>query len=502
MSLHNKKTKDLVLAIDQGTTGTTALLVDRRLQVLASKNLEYKQHYPKPGWVEHDLEDIWKSTLQTIKAVVKDKKTALRIAAIGITNQRETSCFWSRSTGKALARAIVWQDRRTTDICEKLKSEGQESLFQLRTGLFLDPYFSGTKVKWILENNPKVKAARDKKDLCFGTIDSYLIHKLTGGDRNSIHVTEYSNASRTLFLNLKNLSWDEELLEILSVPKHILPELKDSDALFGKIRNVPGLPDGIPIHGVLGDQQAALLGQACTEKGMAKCTYGTGSFILMNTGERIPTSQHKLLATIAWKIKGKTSFALEGGAFTAGAAVQWVRDGLKIIKKSSDIEVLAKTVTDSQGVVFVPGFVGLGAPHWKPDVRASFFGITRGTTQGHIARAVLEGIAFMNHDILRAMEKDLGESLISLNVDGGACKNNLLMQFQADVLNVKLNRPQMVETTSLGAVFAAGLGVGLWKDFSEIKKTWKVDKIFKPVMASSAKAEYLKNWNSAIQRLS
>lgn len=491
----------IILSIDQGTTGTTALLVNRKLQVLAMHNVEFRQIYPKPGWVEHDLNDIWASTVKAIKTVLSKSKQANKgknISAIGITNQRETACFWSRKTGKPLGNAIVWQDRRTSEMCDALRAEGHESTVQQKTGLLLDPYFSGTKVKWVLENTPEITRSAAAGDLAFGTIDSYLVHRLTGGES---HVTEASNASRTLLFNLEKLEWDGELLNLLKIPRDILPEVLDSDALFGKTKGVPGLPNGIPIHGILGDQQAALLGQACIEEGTAKCTYGTGSFILMNTGAKIRRSSHRLLSTVAWRLDGKTAYALEGGAFTAGASVQWLRDGLGLIKKSADIEKLAKTVRSSEGVIFVPAFVGIGAPHWLPNARAAFFGITRGTTAGHIARAILDGIALMNYDILHAMEKDLGGKLKSLNVDGGASKDNLLMQFQADILSRPLLRPKMVETTALGAVFAAGLGAGVWSNLSDIAKSWKKEKEFTPKIDPTERRETLDRWHEALKRL-
>ncbi|MEW6056434.1 MAG: glycerol kinase GlpK [Bdellovibrionota bacterium] len=493
------KKGELLLAIDQGTTGTTALVVNRKLEVLASHNVEFRQIYPKPGWVEHDLDDIWRSTLKAIKTVLKNLKSGGKnISAIGITNQRETACFWSKKTGDPLCHAIVWQDRRTADFCEKLKHEGHESLIGKKTGLLLDPYFSGSKISWALENIGVVGKAARAGDCAFGTIDAYLVHRLTGG---KAHVTEPSNASRTLLYNIETLSWDEELLKLFGVPKDMLPEVIGSTQNFGVTRKVPGLADGIPIHGMLGDQQAALLGQACVHEGMAKCTYGTGSFILMNTGSKIRRSAHRLLSTVAWKIGAKTTYALEGGAFTAGAAVQWLRDGVGLIKKSSDIETLARSVVSSDGVTFVPGFTGIGAPHWMPLARAAFFGISRGTNKGHMARAVLEGIAFMNYDILRAMEQDLGSRMRSLNVDGGACRNDLLMQFQADILDLKLLRPKMVETTALGAIFAAGLGIGMWKDFSDIEKAWKSDKTFHSSMPKATRLQHIKAWNSAIEML-
>ncbi len=503
------KPKNLILAIDQGTTGTTAMLVNQNLKVLAAKNVEYRQIYPKPGWVEHNLTDIWNSTLKAIKVVLDHagrggKKSsgipaiAKQIAAIGITNQRETSCFWSRKSGKALGNAIVWQDRRTSEFCTELKRQGLESDIQRRSGLLLDPYFSASKVSWALENNSTISTAARNGDCAFGNIDSFLVYKLSNGET---HATEPSNASRTMLFNIEKLQWDEELLRIFKVPHSILPRVMNSNSHFGVTKKVPGLPDGIPIHGILGDQQAALLGQACIDEGMAKCTYGTGSFILLNTGSNIKRSHHRLLSTVAWKMDSEVAYALEGGAFTAGASVQWIRDGLKLIQKSSEIEKLAKTVKTSDGVTFVPAFAGIGAPHWMAEARASFFGITRGTNQGNIARAVLEGIALMNLDILRAMENDMGSKLKSLNVDGGACANNLLMQFQADVLERELVRPKIIETTALGAVFAAGLGAGIWSSLNDIRKTWKKEKSFKPNMPREVLEKHLANWNWAIRAL-
>ncbi|MBI2605691.1 MAG: glycerol kinase GlpK [Deltaproteobacteria bacterium] len=494
-----KTKKDLILAIDQGTTGTTALLVNHDLKILAARNFEFRQIYPKPGWVEHDPNDIWASTLKAIRAVLGGKKSlSSRIAAIGITNQRETSCFWSRSTGKALCHAIVWQDRRTADLCAQLKSEGKEALVREHAGLLLDPYFSATKVQWALENIPAVRQAAASEDCAFGTIDSFLVYKLTAG---ASHATEPSNASRTMLFNIETLDWDEELLGLFKVPRGILPEVLDSTAEFGRTKKIPGLPDGIPIRGILGDQQAALLGQACTAEGMAKCTYGTGAFILLNTGAFIRRSKHRLLSTVAWKIGRETCYALEGGAFTAGASVQWIRDGLGLIKKSGEIEALARKVKSSDGVIFVPAFAGIGAPHWLPNARAAFFGITRGTTKAHMARAVLEGIALMNHDILKAMENDLGSRLLSLNVDGGASANNLLMQFQSDVLDTKLVRPKIIETTALGAVFAAGLGIGLWSGMGDIEKSWKQDRVFAPSMPAADREAHLSAWKRAVSKL-
>ena len=489
---------DTILAIDQGTTGTTALLMDRELTRIAEASIDFEQHFPQPGWVEHDLEEIWSTVVQTIREVTRDQDTR-KIAAIGITNQRETLCFWERGTGRPLARALVWQDRRTASICDALKARGVEPYYQEATGLLVDPYFSGTKAAWALQNWPELEKARAAGRLAAGTIDSYLIARLSGG---AVHATEPSNASRTLCFHLTRHEFDDELCRGLGVPREIWPEVRPSAGTFALTKGVPGLPDGIPITGVLGDQQAALLGQACTKEGMAKCTYGTGTFMLMNTGKTPVKSRHRLVTTIAWKLPREgVVYALEGSAFIAGAAVQWVRDGLRMIRDAAEIEALAASVTSSDGVVFVPALTGLGAPYWDPQATGMFTGLTRGTQAGHIARAVLEGIAFQNADILSAMQRDLGKPLASLNVDGGAAANNLLMQFQSDILGVKLRRPRYLETTSLGAVFAAGLGAGLWNDLADIEKTWKKDRDFDPQMGERERTDAMARWSRAIERV-
>lgn len=488
---------DYILAIDQGTTGTSALLMDRDLKRIAEASIDFEQHFPKPGWVEHDLEDIWTTVLQTVRDVTRhiDPK---RIAAIGITNQRETLCFWDRNSGQPLARAIVWQDRRTADLCVNLRNKGLEPRFQEATGLLLDPYFSGTKAAWALQNWGVIQSAYKNGRLAAGTIDSYLMARLSGGEA---HVTEPSNASRTLCFNLTQHQWDPELNSTLGIPPEIWPEVRASCGTFALTRGLPVLPDGIPITGVLGDQQAALMGQACVKEGTAKCTYGTGAFLLLNTGRKRAVSRHRLLTTIAWALKeNEYTYALEGSAFIAGAAVQWFRDGLKLIKDSGEIESLAASVPSSEGVVFVPALTGLGAPHWDPEATGMFTGMTRGTTSAHLARALLEGIAFQNADILSAMQKDLGKPLTSVNVDGGASANNLLMQFQADVLGVKLRRPKYLETTSLGAIFAAGIGAGLWTDLSDIEKTWKEDRSFIPSLNDQEREQTLLRWNLAVEK--
>ena len=487
-----------ILAIDQGTTGTTALLMDQDLNKVSEATTDFEQHFPQPGWVEHDLNDIWAAVLQTTKEVLRHVD-ARKVVAIGITNQRETICFWDRQTGEPLTRAIVWQDRRTAKMCEELKAKGLESFFQDNTGLLLDPYFSGTKVAWALENWSDLKTAHKAGRLAIGTIDSYLINKLSGA---AVHATEPSNASRTLCFHLTKHKWDPDLCKALSVPMDIWPEVHPSTGTFAVTRSFPGLPDGTPITGVLGDQQSALLGQACVREGTAKCTYGTGAFMLLNTGHKPVHSRHRLLSTIAWALNGEAyTYALEGSAFVAGAAVQWLRDGLKMIRDSAEVESLALEVPSSDGVVFVPALTGLGAPHWDPNATGMLTGVTRGTTSAHIARAVLEGIALQNYDILTAMQSDLGKPLKSLNVDGGAAANDLLMQVQADLLEVQLRRPKFLETTSLGAVFAAGLGAGIWTDLADIEKTWKEDRVFKPQMKAKEREVMLKHWHSAVARV-
>lgn len=494
---------DYLLAIDQGTTGTTSVIMDTQLRLVAEANLDFSQHFPNPGWVEHDLSEIWSTVLQTVQAASK-KIDVKKIVAIGITNQRETLCFWDKTTAEPLVPAIVWQDRRTTAICEELRAKGHEAFFQDNTGLLLDPYFSGTKAAWALKNWQILQSARRAGNLATGTIDSYLTARISGG---AAHVTEPSNASRTLCFNLTKHCWDPELCRLLDIPVDIWPEIcpsfyggKPNKAGFAVTKGFAGLPDGIPITGILGDQQAALLGQACVNEGSAKCTYGTGAFLLFNTGNKPARSNHRLLSTIAWSFSDDNyTYALEGSAFIAGAAVQWLRDGLGFISEASEIEALASSVPSSEGVVFVPALTGLGAPYWNADARGMFTGLTRGTNRAHLARAVLEGIAFQNVDILEAMQKDVSKPLTSLNVDGGVAANNLLMQFQADVLGVTLRRPKYLETTSLGAIFAAGLGAGLWSGFADIEKIWKQDRSFTPTMGINEKTQAIRRWRAAIR---
>ena len=485
-----------VMAIDQGTTGTTVLIIDKRLAIRGKVNVEFRQIFPKPGWVEHDLDDIWSSVHTTVQRALRE--SGLRggeIGAVGIANQRETVALWDRRSGKPVHNAIVWQDRRTAEACAQLKAEGREQAIREKTGLVLDPYFSATKLRWLLDN---VRGARDRADsgvLAFGTIDSFLAWRLTGG---AAHVTDVSNASRTLLMDVRSCQWDGTLLELFGVPRAVLPEIRSSSEVYGVTKNVRGLPDGIPVCGIAGDQQAALFGQACFQPGEAKCTYGTGAFLLQNVGPEPVVSKHGLLTTVAWRIGSETHYALEGSAFIAGAAVQWLRDQLKLIEKASDIEALARTVKDSGDVVFVPALAGLGAPHWRPEARGLLAGLHRGTTAGHLARALLEGIAFQIYDLAEAMMKDAGRSPPTFRVDGGASANDLLMQFQADLLGVPVERPRMLETTALGAAFLAGLAAGVWSSRAEIGRSFKIGKRFDPKMKAEVRERHLARWQRAV----
>lgn len=491
------------LAIDQGTTGTTALLMDEKIHPIALHSVDFKQYFPAPGQVEHNLKEVWNSVVQAIDGVKRQMENqgilTSQISAIGITNQRETICFWDRKTVEPICHAIVWQDRRTADDCENLKQRGLESLFRDHTGLLLDPYFSGTKVSWALKNLGPVASAARSGRLCIGTIDSFLIAKFSSG---TAHVTEPSNASRTLCFHLTKHLWDLELCGLLEVPKDIWPEVRPSTGIFTKTKGFPGLPDGIPISGVLGDQQSALLGQACIQAGSAKCTFGTGAFLLLNTGEKPVKSKHRLLTTIAWALgPSDYTYAIEGSAFVAGAAIQWLRDGLGIIQTASEVEALASKVDNTLGVVFVPALTGLGAPYWDPRATGMITGITRGTEKAHIARATLEGIVFQNVELLQAMELDLGQTIDPIKVDGGGSANQLLMQLQSNYLGKKLSRPKFSETTSLGAIFAAGLGIGHWKSLKEIEQSWQKDCDFVPEIRESTRIEALQKWKSAIARV-
>ena len=489
-----------VLAIDQGTTGSTVALMDARGRLRASVNFEFPQIYPRPGWVEHRPADIWASVEKGIRALLrKNVCKASDIAAIGITNQRETALLWDRQSGEALNNAIVWQCRRTTDFCESLRAAGHEKNVQRKTGLVLDPYFSGSKYRWLLKNTRGISRLLRRGRVAAGPIDSFLIWRLTGGQS---HVTDVSNASRTSLMNLKTMGWDSQLLDLFEVPREILPGIAPSSAILGHTRGVSGLPDGIPVSGVAGDQQAALFGQACFAVGEAKCTFGTGSFIVMNTGAERMQSDAGLLTTVAWQLgeNSKPVYALEGGAFVCGAAVQWLRDGLKIIKNAPEVETLARQVEDNGGVEFVPALTGLGAPHWSPDARGTITGLTRGSERGHVARATLDAMALQNVDILRAMESDLGKRMKPLRVDGGAAANDLLMQIQADVLGRRLVRPAVIETTVAGACYLAGLGAGLWEGPAQVKAMWAAEREFSVGMSPAARRKRHASWSQAVQR--
>ena len=487
---------DMILAIDQGTTGTTVLLFDDQFKVISRGYQEFRQIYPTPGCVEHDPEDIWKSVLASLDAALTESSAdPSDIRAIGITNQRETTVVWNRETGKPYYNAIVWQCRRTANICEDLKDKGHEDMFRKKTGLLLDPYFSGTKLTWLFRNVENIRNEASRGKLAAGTIDAFLVWKLTGG---KAHVTDVTNASRTLLMDIESLAWNEDLCSILEVPMNVLPEIKGSTEIFGYTTDVPGIPDGIPMCGIAGDQQAALFGQSCFQPGEAKCTYGTGSFLLMNTGNEPVFSNNKLLTTVAWKLNGSTTYALEGSTFIAGAAVQWLRDGLNIIENAADIEELARQVPDTGGVTMVPAFVGLGAPHWRSDARGLISGLTHGTNRAHLARAVLEGIALQNVEILYAMESDSKRKLLRLKVDGGASNNNLLMQMQSDLLGCTIVRPEMVEATALGAAFLAGIGAGIIKNTSEITGMGNEYHSFEPEIDDDERKVVLERWHTAV----
>ncbi|MEC7525100.1 MAG: glycerol kinase GlpK [Myxococcota bacterium] len=487
-----------LLAIDQGTTGSTVVVLGEDGKVLGKANREFRQHFPRSGWVEHDLEEIWASIVGSLADALRAAGVRGEdCAGIGITNQRETTVVWDRETGEAVHRAIVWQDRRTASRCQELKKDGREDLFRARTGLVLDPYFSGTKAEWILENVDGARARAEAGELAFGTIDSWLVWRLS---RGAAHVTDVTNASRTLLYDIHRGVWDEELCGLLHVPMGMLPEVRSCSEVYAKTSGVPGLPDGTPIAGIAGDQQAALFGQTCFEVGDVKSTYGTGAFILMNTGAEAVASKNGLLTTVAWKIGDQTVYALEGSAFIAGAAVQWLRDGLGLIGRSADVEALAEKADDSGGVVFVPALVGLGAPHWDPDARGLIWGLGRDTTAAHLARATLEGVAFQIADLLRAMEADSGREMRRLRVDGGASQNALLMQFQADILDAEVDRPGNVETTALGAAYLAGLAVGVFSDLSAVREAHRIERTFSPAMDASARRAHLDRWTRAVAR--
>ncbi len=485
-----------ILALDQGTTSSRAIVFDKKGSIISVAQKEFKQYFPQPGWVEHDANEIWSSQFSVaIEAITKAGLSVENIAAIGITNQRETTVVWERSTGKPVYNAIVWQDRRTAAFCEELKAKGYDKMIQQKTGLIVDAYFSGTKVKWILDNVPGARQKAMNGELAFGTIDSWLLWNLTKGQ---VHATDVSNASRTMLCNIHTQQWDGELEKILDVPGNMLPQIRSSSEVYGHTQNIMNAVN-VPIAGIAGDQQAALFGQMCTQPGMVKNTYGTGCFMLMNTGEFPVFSNNNLLTTIAWKINGVTKYALEGSVFIAGAVVQWLRDGLGIIKSSAAVEPLALSVKDNDGVYVVPAFTGLGAPYWNSDARGSIFGLTRGTRDGHIARAALESIAYQTMDVLKAMEADSGILIKELRVDGGATANDLLMQFQADILHTKVLRPTVTETTALGAAYLAGLAVGYWKNEQDIQQQWQLNKQFEPKIDEATKEKLVEGWKKAVQ---
>lgn len=486
-----------ILAIDQGTTSSRAIIFNHESQIMASVQKEFTQIFPKSGWVEQDANEIWLSVLGVLMEVVAGSGIkASQISAIGITNQRETAVVWDKNTGIPVYNAIVWQSRQTDDICDELKKQGYSAKIKEKTGLLIDPYFSGTKIKWILDHVEGARSKAENGDLLFGTIDTWLVWKLSGG---AAHVTDYTNASRTLLYNIYDLCWDEELLSILDVPKAMLPEVKPSSYLFAQTAPYHFFNETVPIAGIAGDQQAALFGQACFEPGMVKNTYGTGCFLLMNTGEKPIKSQHGLLTTIAYGVDGKVEYALEGSIFVAGSAVQWLRDGLHMVHSAPESEEVAGEVTDSGGVYVVPAFVGLGAPYWDDKARGAIFGLTRGTTKAHFVRATLESLAYQTKDLIIAMSKDSGIVLQKLKVDGGAVQNNVLMQFQSDILDVCVERPVVSETTALGAAYLAGLAVGYWNDKEEVIKNYKVETTFTPCMEESTRNELYKGWLRAVK---
>jgi len=492
--------RKFILALDQGTTSSRALVFDRHGRVRGAAQQEFPQHFPRPGWVEHDPADLWATVRRTaLAAVAEANLTARDLAAIGLTNQRETTLLWDRRTGRPLAPAIVWQDRRTAGLCEKLKRRGLEPLFRRRTGLVLDPYFSGTKLAWLLDQLPGARVRAARGELAFGTVDTWLLWQLTGGE---VHATDVSNASRTLLLNLRTGQWDDELLRLLRIPRAVLPAVRASSEVYGHVTSIPALR-GVPISGVAGDQQAALFGQACFRPGMAKNTYGTGCFLLLHTGEKPVVSKHQLLTTIAWRLgpDGPLEYALEGSVFIGGAVVQWLRDGLGLIANSSDIEALAARADDNGGVYLVPAFTGLGAPHWDASARGAITGLTRGTSAAHLARAALESIAYQSADLLRAMAADCGGKLRELRVDGGATVNNPLMQFQADLLRVPVVRPRTIETTALGVAYLAGLAVGFWKNRAEIAQLWRADRTFRARIPAASARQLLSGWHRAVTRV-
>lgn len=488
--------KDLILAIDQGTTSTRSIVFDRKAKAVSVSRNEFAQHYPEPGWVEHDPEDIWRDVLTTAREAVGAVGGASRIAAIGITNQRETVVVWDRGTGKPIHNALVWQDRRTASLCAKLREEGAEAIVRERTGLLLDPYFSATKLAWILDHVPGARERARAGELAAGTIDTFLLWRLTGG---AVHGTDVTNACRTLLFNIHTLQWDDELLALFDVPRGILPEVRDNSAAFGEtISGIFG--ERLMVGGMAGDQHAALIGQACFRAGMAKATYGTGCFLLMNTGETPVLSKHRLLTTIGYRIGGKTTYALEGSIFVAGAGVKWLRDGLHLITHASQTDDMATRLPDSHGVYMVPAFVGLGAPHWDPDSRGLICGLTLGSTQAHIARAMLESVAFQTYDLVHAMRLDGASKTTTLRIDGGMAANDWFSQFLADMLRADVERPANLESTAVGAAFLAGMQAGLWKGLDEVAATWTPDRLFEPRMDSAQRRRMLDGWQDAVRR--
>jgi glycerol kinase len=489
----------VILAIDEGTTGTRCICFDHDQKPLASASLEFKQYYPRPGWVEHDAQEIWERTREAArKAMAEAKVTASDIGAVGITNQRETAVLWDRTTGMPVRPAIVWQCRRSTDICKRCQDGGLEEMVHEKSGLVIDPYFSGTKLTWVMENEPEIAKRAEAGDLCFGTMDSWILHRLTKG---RVHATDVSNASRTLLFNINTMAWDPELLSMCKVPASLLPEVRESSNVFGYTDPETFLGIDAPVAGIAGDQQAALFGQACFHPGMTKNTYGTGSFVLMNTGDKARFSSHGLLTTVAWSLGGKVTYAMEGAIFITGAAIQWLRDGLGIISQASEVEGLAKQVEDTGGVYFVPAFVGLGAPYWDSEARALIIGMTRGTGRAHIARSVIESMALQTVDVIEVMREEAGVPLRELRVDGGASVMNLLLRYQADLLQVPVRRPVITETTALGAALLAGLEIGFWKNLEEIEEKWQLDHEAKPDPAASERMLAMrKGWKRAVDR--
>lgn len=486
-----------ILAIDQGTTSSRAIIFNKDGEIISSAQREFTQYFPKAGWVEHDANEIWISVVAVyMEALAKGSVKGEQIAAIGITNQRETAVVWEKETGRPIYNAICWQSRQTADICDKLRADGYEDMIKEKTGLLIDPYFSGTKITWILDNVEGAREKAENGELLFGTIDSWLIYKLSGG---TTHVTDYSNASRTLLYNIYELKWDEELLQIMNVPRSMLPEVKPSSAVYAYTAKYHFNNCEVPIAGIAGDQQAALFGQMCFNEGMAKNTYGTGCFLLMNTGTKPIRSKHGLITTIAWGLDGKVEYALEGSVFVAGSAIQWLRDGLRMIETAPQSEEFASKVEDSEGVYVVPAFVGLGAPYWDDKARGAVFGITRGTSKEHFVRATLESLAYQSRDIIEAMERDSGIYLTTLKVDGGAVRNNLLMQFQSDILDVPVERPLLNESTALGAAYLAGLAVGFYDSKEELLDNYKKDRMFVPAISESKREELYKGWKRAVK---